>query len=108
MSEVTLRLPKTLHRNLEILAEKEAVSLTQYIIYILSRQVPAGWTVRVVPKNDAAEQKVLFDNLLEKWGAVSDSEAERILNQRELAEPEADLTPELVSCLQKQIAQRRN
>ena len=85
-----------------------AVLDTNVVFEGLSRQVPAGWTVRVVPKNDAAEQKVLFDNLLEKWGTVSDSEAERILDQRELAEPEADLTPELVRCLQKQIAQRRN
>lgn len=38
MSEVMLKLPKTLRRNLEILAEREDVPLIQYIIYILSCQ----------------------------------------------------------------------
>ncbi len=54
----------------------------------------------------AAEQKVLFDSLLKKWGKVSASEAEKILEERESVEPEADLSPELISILKKRIAQR--
>jgi hypothetical protein len=108
MSEVTLRLPKTLHRNLEMLAEKEEVPLTQYIIYILSRQVPGSYMVHVVPENDAAEQKASFDGLLGKWRSGLSVDADKVLSEREQAEPEAELTPELVSRLKDQIAQRRN
>jgi len=106
MSEVTLRLPKTLHRNLEMLAEKEEVPLTQYIIYILSRQVPRSYTVQVVSDDDAAEQKVSFDSLLKTWGRIQASEADRILDERETAEPEADLTPELIGSLKKRLVSK--
>lgn len=108
MSQVTLQLPKTLRRNLETLAEREEVPLAQYIIYVLSCQVPGGYTVRVVPEDDAAAQKASFDDLLKKWGKVPASEADRILEERENAEPDADLTPELISNLQKRLNSRRN
>ena len=106
MNEVTLQLPKTLHRNLEILAEREAVPLTQYIVYILTTQMSGGYTVRVVPEDDVVGQKASFDSLLRKWGSIPPSEAERILDGRETTEPEVDLTPEVVSRLKAQIAQQ--
>jgi hypothetical protein len=106
MSEVTLRLPKTLHRNLEMLAEKEEVPLTQYIIYILSRQVPRSYTVQMVSEDDAAEQNGSFNRLLKNWGSISTAEADRILDERETAEPETDLTPELISSLKKRITSK--
>ncbi|MCI5139942.1 MAG: toxin-antitoxin system HicB family antitoxin [Candidatus Electrothrix sp. AR1] len=108
MSEVTLQLPKTLRRNLEILAEKEEVPLPQYIIYILSRQVLGGYTIQVIPKENAAEQKTSFDSLLKQWGRISASEADRILEEREPAEPEEDLTPKLIRSLKEQIAQSKS
>jgi hypothetical protein len=89
-----------------MLAEKEEVPLTQYIIYVLSRQVPRSCTVQVLSEDDAAEQKVSFDHLLNSWGSVSTAEADRILDERETVEPEADLSPELISSLKKRIAQR--
>jgi len=104
MNEVTLQLPKTLHRNLEVLAEREAVPLTQYIVYILATQMSGGYTVRVVPEDDVAGQRASFDSLLRKWGRIPPSEAERILDGREPAEPEADLAPEVVSRLKARIA----
>ena len=57
MNEVTLQLPKTLYQHLDVLAEREAVPLTQYILYILTRQiVGGGFTVRVVPEEDVVSQ----------------------------------------------------
>lgn len=35
---ITLRTPKSLHRNLVEQAEKEGISLNQYIIYLLSKE----------------------------------------------------------------------
>ena len=106
MNEVTLQLPKTLHRNLEILAEREAVPLTQYIVYILTTQMLEGYTVRVVPENDVTGQKGSFDSLLRKWGSIPPSEAERILDGREPTEPEVDLAPEVISRLKARIVQQ--
>ncbi|MCP4344814.1 MAG: toxin-antitoxin system HicB family antitoxin [Desulfobacterales bacterium] len=103
MNEVTLQLPKTLYQNLEILAEREAVPLTQYIVYILTRQMSEGYTVRVVPEEDVVGQKASFDSLLKKWGRIPHSEADRILDRRETVPPEADLTPEVVSRLKGRI-----
>jgi hypothetical protein len=108
LSEVTLQLPKTLRRNLETLAEREEVPLAQYIIYVLSCRIPGGYTVQVVPEDDATAQKASFDDFLKKWGKISASEADRILEERENAEPEVDLTPELISKLQKRLNSSRN
>ncbi|CUS03490.2 Protein encoded in hypervariable junctions of pilus gene clusters (fragment) [Candidatus Promineifilum breve] len=38
MARLTLRLPDTLHEQLQTLAEQEAVSLNHYIVYALTRQ----------------------------------------------------------------------
>lgn len=104
MNEVTLQLPKTLYQNLDVLAKREAVPLSQYILYILTRQFAGGgYTVRVVPEEDVVSQKASFDNLLRKWGKIPSSEADRILERREPAELEADLSPE-VNSLKARIA----
>ncbi len=107
MSEITLQLPKTLYQNLEVLAEKEAVPLTHYIIYILTRQISSDYTVRVVPEEEVAVQKASFDSLLRRWGRIPSAEADRILDKREPSEPEADLDPGVVSKLKAQIARSK-
>ncbi|WP_446007765.1 hypothetical protein [Candidatus Electrothrix sp.] len=45
----------------------------------------------MVLKKDATEQKTSFDALLDKWGRFSASEADKVLDERETAKPEADL-----------------
>ncbi len=106
MNEVTLQLPKTLYQNLEVLAKREAVPLTQYIIYILTSQMSGGYTVRVVSDENVVRQKASFESLLRKWGRITPSEADRILDRREPAEP--DLAPEVVSRLKARIARSKN
>ncbi len=66
----------------ESLAEREAISLAQYIVYTLTRQMSGGYTVRVVPEADVAKQRESFDSLLRNWGRISPAEADRILNGR--------------------------
>ena len=41
MGRFTLRMPKTLHNTLEILAKDEGISLNQYIVYTLTQKVTA-------------------------------------------------------------------
>jgi hypothetical protein len=43
----------------------------------------------MVPKKDTAKQKNSFDTLLKQWGRVSVSKTDKILKEREPAEPEA-------------------
>ncbi len=103
MNEVTLHLPKTLYRNLEILAENEGIPMPQYIVYVLIRQTAGEYTVRVVPEEDVSRQKAAFESLLNKWGKVSPSEIDEILDRRESVLPEAELSSEVVAELKSRI-----
>jgi hypothetical protein len=47
MSRLTLRLPETLHHQLTGLADREGVSLNQYIVYALTRQTPLCQQLKV-------------------------------------------------------------
>ncbi len=71
MSQLTLPLPKTLHNELEVLADNEGVPLNEYILYILSRQVAQAYTVQVTPKEALEMQETGFKSLLGKWGKAS-------------------------------------
>lgn len=107
MNEVTLQLPEKLYNHLEILAEKEAVSLDKYIVELLFRQISESYEVRSVPPEEVAEQKTAFDDLLRKWGRITESEADEILENREQDEPDPDLTPEVITRLKARIANGR-
>ena len=50
MSRLTLRLPETLHQQLSEQANREGISLNQYIVYALTRQ--AAYTVHPVSDTD--------------------------------------------------------
>ena len=76
MGRFTLRLPQTLHHELEVRAQNEGVSLNQYIVYALTCQVAASYTIQVLPKEMVEEQKERFDRLLGSLGEASVS-AER-------------------------------
>ena len=64
MSRLTLRLPETLHQQLVNLAQGEGISLNQYIVYALTRQVTSACTVETISKENVAKQQENFDNLL--------------------------------------------
>ncbi len=104
MNKVTLSLPKTLYRNLEVQAENEGIPLTQYIVYVLIRQTEGEYTVRVVPDHDVIRQKADFDSLLKKWGKASPSEIDEILDRRESVQPEIELSQEVIANLKRRIA----
>lgn len=86
MGRFTLRLPETLHQELEAQAAQEGVSLNQFIVYALTRQVSAGYTVQVTPKEMIKEQRAQYGALLTRLGPPSDDETEAFLDQRENAD----------------------
>jgi hypothetical protein len=104
MSRLTLRLPETLHHQLEVLAQHEEISLNQYIVYALTRQVTLAYAVQSVPDKAIAEQRVAYTALLESLGDATFPEIEQALAAREVAAPESDLSPEAVGTLQQRIA----
>lgn len=107
MSRITLRLPDTLHRELEALAQREQTSLNQYIVYALTRQVAGAYTVQTLPEEEVSSQQERFQTLLQELGHTSPEEATEILNGREIVKPEAGLSPELVQRLQNRLTQSR-
>ncbi|WP_226889391.1 YlcI/YnfO family protein [Nostoc sp. MG11] len=52
MSRLTLRLPETLYQQLIHLAEGEGVSLNQYIVYALTRQVALAYSIQTVSSEE--------------------------------------------------------
>lgn len=48
MGRFTLRLPETLHSRFETRAQREGVSLNQYIVYTLTRQVASSYNNQVL------------------------------------------------------------
>jgi hypothetical protein len=97
-------LPQTLHDQLVNLAEQEGVSLNQYIINSLARQATLAYTVQPVREPSVAQQRTEFAEILRRLGRASFAEVQSVLAEREMVEPEAGLTPEVVKRLQARIA----
>ena len=104
MSRLTLRLPDTLHQQLELLAENEQVSLNQFIVYALTRQVTMDYTIQTVPEKALAEQRAQYTTLLQALGQASFEEIEKALDERESADLDPGLTPEVAETLRRKLA----
>lgn len=107
MGRLTLRLPETLHRQLEQQAKSEGISLNQYLVYALTRQVASGYQVTALPENEVREQREAYQVLRQKLGSASDDEVWQVLKERERVAPEPDLDPEVAARLRRQIERAR-
>ncbi len=67
MGRLTLRLPDTLHQQLVALAEEEGMSLNQFIVYTLTRQVSLVSSVR--------QQGIAYAAYNESLGVVKEQKA---------------------------------
>lgn len=103
MSRLSLRLPETLHQQLIHLAESEGVSLNQYIVYVLTRQVSLTCTIQATPAEDVERQQQDFQALLMELGQASAVEVESALDKREMVQPEEELSPEIIARFQQRI-----
>jgi len=104
MGRFTLRLPETLHHELETRAAQEGVSINQYVVYALTRHVAAAYTVQVLPEEHLKEQRQRYAQLLEGLGEPSVKATKEFLAERELAETEEGLTDELAARMEAKIA----
>ncbi len=87
MSRLTLRLPDSLHRQLKAAARRENVSLNQFIVYALTRQM-SSYEIEETPAEEVRRQEENFFWLLEQLRAGTPEEIRRALDAREPAEPE--------------------
>jgi len=104
MVRLTLRLPETLHNQLLALADAEAVSLNQYIVFALTRQVTLAYTVQPVAETAIKEQKAAYTALLQSLGSATFGEVEQALAEREKVRLDNGLTPETVRALKNRLA----
>lgn len=107
MSRLTLRLPETLHQQLANLAQGEGISLNQYIVYALTRQVSSAYTVKVISKEDIEKQQNNFNDLLAQLGQADAKEIKKVLSKREVVQPEPELTPEIINSLKSKIQNQK-
>ena len=112
MGRFTLRLPRSLHRELEEMAGYEGVSLNQYIVYALTQQVTTEKLkqrvlpdVRPVTLAEVVEQYVAFERLKTGLGeAGTEAEIQQYLSEREEVEPEAEIEPEAIRRFEERIS----
>lgn len=104
MSRLTLRLPESLHHQLEEQAKREQVSLNQYLVYALTRHVAMAYTVTPIADEAVQQQQRAFVTLLQKLGQASPAEVQRALAERETVAPEPDLDPDIADRLRQRIA----
>ena len=107
MSRLSLRLPDSLHRQLEELASSEAVSLNQYIVYALTRQITLAYTVHALPEKAIAEQRASYSALLQNLGQDTFKQIQKTLDGRETVKPERGLTPDVVERLKKKLKTKK-
>ena len=103
MSRLTLRLPETLDQHLIKLAETEGVYLNQYIVYALTRQAVSTEFIQVTSEKEIIDQEQSFQTLLQGLGTASESQIKSVLAEREIVQPEPELTPEIITSLQQKI-----
>jgi len=100
MSRLTVRLPETLHHQLSNMAKSQGVSLNQYIVYALTRQVTLAYIVQPVTESEIAQQKPAFNALLQNLGQTSFNEIKSALDERETVSPEKGLNHSLINKFQ--------
>ncbi|MDY7079764.1 MAG: toxin-antitoxin system HicB family antitoxin [Chloroflexota bacterium] len=104
MGRLTLRLPESLHQQLEGQARQEKVSLNQYLVYALTRHIAMAYMVIPVPEEAVRQQREAFAALLENLGQASSAEIKRVLDERDKVATEPGLDPEVASRLRQRIA----
>ncbi len=107
MGRLTVCLPDTLQHQLTNLADKEGVSLNQYIVYALTRQSSLAYIVEHVPSEEVERQRASFEELVASFGEATPEEIEQVLSQREIVKPDAELEVLAVERLREKIAARK-
>jgi len=104
MGRFTVRLPDTLHHELESQAQQEGVSLNQYLVYALTQKVTPVYTIQVVSDAEIQRQEKRITALLKRLGILTHDEMRNFLNNREVEEPEDAETAALIARVEAKLA----
>ncbi|MCB0077900.1 MAG: toxin-antitoxin system HicB family antitoxin [Anaerolineales bacterium] len=107
MGRFTVRLPDSLHQQLEAQARIEGVSLNQYVVYSLTQSVSSAVTIQLLPESEIQQQRKRFEALLEQLGAPDRSVAEAFLANRDQDTPNEDEAA-LIAQAQAKISKSAN
>lgn len=70
----------------------------------ISDSIPSvDYTVQPISKQEVSKQQTEFTHLLQKLENTSSADVEIALAEREVVEPESDLTPEIIAQFQSRI-----
>lgn len=76
MSSISLRLPESLHKRVRELAEREDVSINQFITTALAEKMSALLTVEYLEARAARGSRAKFDRVLRKVRDVAPEDGE--------------------------------
>ncbi len=98
MGRFSLRLPESLHRQLEMMAEVEGIALNQYIIYALAQHSATAYQVTTTSCKDRTKQQAAFNSLLDRLGEPSTSEEfDIILGEGEPSQLESNAAQDILT-----------
>ena len=78
MSTLSLRLPESLHRQLKVAAERDGVSVNQFITTAVAEKLSALMTAEYLEQRAARGDRGRFDRVLARVPDVPAEDADRI------------------------------
>ena len=94
MSRMTVRLPTSLHQQLDRLAHEEGVSMNQYVVYALTRQAGMLYDLSSTTPAERQEERRRWEEMRKRLGPPLTADAVRAaLARRDPVAPEAELSP---------------
>ncbi len=78
MSTMSIRLPDSLHEHLKLMAEKEGISMNQFIALALSEKISALHTMDYLKERAAKGERREFETILAKVPDVEPKEQDRL------------------------------
>ena len=89
MSNLSLRLPDSLHRKLREIAEKDDVSINQFIATAVAEKAAALLTVQYLEERAGRADPKLFDRLLSRVPNVEPLPGDELPSSRATAPPKS-------------------
>jgi predicted transcriptional regulator len=78
MSALSLRLPESLHKQVKELAEKEGISINQFVTSAVAEKMSALVTEDYLGKRAARGKRKSFEAVLKKVSSVKAAEQDRV------------------------------
>ena len=101
---MTIRMPETLHQQLSYRADMEGVSLNQFVVYTLTKEISREWRVEAVPPEEVEAQKKRINALIEKLGSNEEFDMKAFFDSLPEAPKEKQLSEEIEAKFKKMLS----